>query len=542
MQRIYILISAVVLIASTGFAETLITAQDHAVDSDVVLESAVKDVKAIPQDAVNVAGDTVTFLTDEVHAAAEGVKSAFRENPVTAVKQAAAIETASAWDASNNIIFRSYKIDPNVGKDILTAAVENENDRVVDVHRFFDGISFPEGTSAYYRPEFNRLLVRQTFEQLLAIEATLAEQHNAHRELMGHQVEIKTKFVEVSQQTLNELGFDWTFGNDNGNPFDLGSGNLLLPEDSSLLSAGLRSANKAFNGPLSDSVRLFREGGLDVDVVISAMEQADDTDVLSAPRIVTRNGKTAIIKVGEKRAVPAAFRVGSQQSSLYVEHTGWKNEVMGVVLEATPQLRSDNLIDLKLKPRVIDLIGYDDYEISPDNATMLPVNGAAWSYGVLQQGRYPVLTETVDGIQNVYGALLNSVLGASAQTAREDVNDTSEINGNISNAYFDQRRMWDDSELIQVPSLHGKLPYFRIREIETEVTVNDGSTVGMGGLIYDKLETYRDKVPVLGSVPLLGRLFRSEGERSIKRNLIIFVTATQVDVNGQRNADLVLKK
>jgi len=74
------------------------------------------------------------------------------------------------------------------------------------------------------------------------------------------------------------------------------------------------------------------------------------------------------------------------------------------------------------------------------------------------------------------------------------------------------------------------------------VTVADGSTVGMGGLIYDKLETFRDKVPVLGSIPFIGRLFRSEGEKSIKRNLMIFVTATQVDVDGRRSADVVLNK
>jgi general secretion pathway protein D len=88
--------------------------------------------------------------------------------------------------------------------------------------------------------------------------------------------------------------------------------------------------------------------------------------------------------------------------------------------------------------------------------------------------------------------------------------------------------------------LEASLPYFRIREMETQVTVADGSTVGMGGLIYDKLETFRDKVPVLGSIPFLGRLFRSEGEKSVKRNLMIFVTATQVDVDGRRSSDIAL--
>jgi type II secretory pathway component GspD/PulD (secretin) len=42
---------------------------------------------------------------------------------------------------------------------------------------------------------------------------------------------------------------------------------------------------------------------------------------------------------------------------------------------------------------------------------------------------------------------------------------------------------------------------------------------------------------VLGSIPLFGRLFRNEGERAVKRNLIMFVTARKIDANGQVNAE-----
>jgi general secretion pathway protein D len=41
-----------------------------------------------------------------------------------------------------------------------------------------------------------------------------------------------------------------------------------------------------------------------------------------------------------------------------------------------------------------------------------------------------------------------------------------------------------------------------------------------------------DKVPVLGSLPLVGRLFRSQGESTQKRNLLIFVTANLVNPGG----------
>ena len=75
-------------------------------------------------------------------------------------------------------------------------------------------------------------------------------------------------------------------------------------------------------------------------------------------------------------------------------------------------------------------------------------------------------------------------------------------------------------------------PIFSVREITTEVTVFDGATVVMGGLTRDEVKTVNDKVPVLGDIPVLGRLFRSEGVSRQKRNLLIFVTANLVSPGG----------
>jgi len=78
------------------------------------------------------------------------------------------------------------------------------------------------------------------------------------------------------------------------------------------------------------------------------------------------------------------------------------------------------------------------------------------------------------------------------------------------------------------------LPHFRVRQVTTSAIVWDGQTMMMGGLISEKVQRVKDKVPVLGDVPLLGRLFRSEGAASQKRNLIIFVTPTIIDPAGNR--------
>ena len=75
-------------------------------------------------------------------------------------------------------------------------------------------------------------------------------------------------------------------------------------------------------------------------------------------------------------------------------------------------------------------------------------------------------------------------------------------------------------------------PVFSTRKITTEVNIYDGATVVMGGLTRDEVRSVNDKVPFLGNIPGLGRLFRSEGETRQKRNLLIFVTANLVNPGG----------
>jgi general secretion pathway protein D len=78
------------------------------------------------------------------------------------------------------------------------------------------------------------------------------------------------------------------------------------------------------------------------------------------------------------------------------------------------------------------------------------------------------------------------------------------------------------------------LPRFRVRQVATSVIVWDGQTVSLGGLISEDVTKTKDKVPVLGDIPLLGRLFRSESSSTAKKNLVIFVTPTIIDPAGNR--------
>jgi general secretion pathway protein D len=78
------------------------------------------------------------------------------------------------------------------------------------------------------------------------------------------------------------------------------------------------------------------------------------------------------------------------------------------------------------------------------------------------------------------------------------------------------------------------LPHFRLRQVTTSVIVWDGQTVVLGGLITEDVTKLKDKVPLLGDLPLVGRLFRSESSSTQKKNLMIFVTPTIIDPAGNR--------
>lgn len=85
--------------------------------------------------------------------------------------------------------------------------------------------------------------------------------------------------------------------------------------------------------------------------------------------------------------------------------------------------------------------------------------------------------------------------------------------------------------VVQLPVI---LPDFTVRQVVTSVNVWDNQTVVIGGLISSQVQTIKDKVPAIGDLPLVGRLFQSQSKTTQKKNLMIFVTATIVDPAGNR--------
>ena len=74
------------------------------------------------------------------------------------------------------------------------------------------------------------------------------------------------------------------------------------------------------------------------------------------------------------------------------------------------------------------------------------------------------------------------------------------------------------------------------RSIESNVVVDDGNIIVIGGLLEDSYSQGQDKVPVMGDIPVLGNLFRSENRTRNKTNLMVFLRPIVVRDNATSDA------
>ena len=380
------------------------------------------------------------------------------------------------------------------------------------------GVPFPQGASANFLPQSSRLIVRNTQDNLELVDA-LVEQANVSG---PRQVEIEAKFVEITQNNLKELGFDWLLGQFNvGNERVFGGGGTPgtspatnpadfpfvqpngVPVGQFPVTAGNRSGGRAISANAIDALLfgvpgasslapgIFGLSGVFTDpqfqVVIRALNQKKGVDLLSAPRVTTKSGQRAVIEIVREFRYPTQFEppqipqnfgslntatVSAGQSSSAgafpvtpTTPTAFETRNTGVTLEVEPVVGPDGMtIDLNLVPQVVEFEGFINY-------------GS------------PIKTFSTN------------LLGATQE---------QEITPNIINQ-----------------------PIFSARKVTTSVSVWDGQTVVLGGLMREDVQKTEDKTPILGDIPLVGRLFRSNSEQHLKRNLVIFVTARLINPGGQ---------
>jgi general secretion pathway protein D len=72
-----------------------------------------------------------------------------------------------------------------------------------------------------------------------------------------------------------------------------------------------------------------------------------------------------------------------------------------------------------------------------------------------------------------------------------------------------------------------------VNKLNNSILVWDGSTIALGGVMYEKTTDINDKVPLLGDIPILGRLWQSKVKQVERKNFIMFLTVKVVDSSGK---------
>src|SRR6266487_4904038 len=264
------------------------------------------------------------------------------------------------------------------------------------------GVPFPPGASAHFLPQSSRLIVRNTIDNLELVDA-LVEQANVAG---PKQVEIESKFVEITQNNLKELGFDWLLGpfNITGNSGKIvGAGGAPVPLNQANnfpfpttnqfpVTSGNRSGDFAISANALDALLLgtgapavapgiFGLAGVmtnpQFQVVIRALNQKKGIDLLSAPRVTTKSGQRAVIEIVREfryatqftpPQVPSITGGGGGTGTVSISvvtpttPTAFETRNTGVTLEVEPVVGPDGVtIDLNLVPQVVEFEGFVNY-------------------------------------------------------------------------------------------------------------------------------------------------------------------------------------
>ena len=235
-----------------------------------------------------------------------------------------------------------------------------------------------------------------------------------------------------------------------------------------------KNDNTLRNPLQNDQLFLYHRtsGNFTFDGAINALNQMNTQDVLSSPRITTLNGQQATIKMVLEVYYPSTY-TQSQLTSTTSTTTNGNSSGTGYTY------------------------------VSP-----FPTFGSATELGISL-----TVTPEVDVARRTITMDMQPIVQSFAGW--------TEYRYNLAGAV---------GKLL--PEQIIKKPKIAQRTINTKVTIYDGETIVLGGIIKDEIISVNDKIPVLGDIPLVGRFFMSQGSSGTKTNLLIFLTCRLVKPDG----------
>lgn len=384
------------------------------------------------------------------------------------------------------------------------------------------GVGFPEGAYANYNASNSTLRVRNTANNLDIIQQIV----DSIAQVEPVMVAVRVTMITTQKNNLEELGFDWllapvalgddvfggggTVGNTpgrtgadftspiNGVPVPGVPADATAQVTNGLMTNGLRSGDQmvsenALNELLANPSRaaqqtsvapgilsltgLFTDG--EVQTVMRGLSQKKGVDILARPSTITRSGQQSTVEMISEFIYPTEYEAPQVPTTIGNE---------GGAIPVTPAMPSSFEtrpvgVELQVLPLADPEKRYVDITLQPSFSKF-------------------------DGFVN-YGSPITAAIPTL-------------LGGAVS------------QEITENAIL---MPVFSVQRTSTQLTIADGATVVFGGLMTDSIQKGEDKVPVLGQLPVLGRLFSSESSQHITTAVIFMVQVELIDPTGRPYRD-----
>jgi general secretion pathway protein D len=388
------------------------------------------------------------------------------------------------------------------------------------------GVPFPDGASANFNAGDSTLTVRNTPANLDLVEQIADAMAGAEPAM----VIVEVRMLKTQERVLKELGFDWLLGE-----FSLG-GSGLTPgvaagwltggadnpanlSDVALapgvterygLTSGNRSGDEAVLSDSIDDLILEQQAGFargkarapgilwangtinntNLTMLMRGLDQKKNIDLVVAPSTTSRSGQQSTVEVIREFIYPTEYEPPELPNSV-----GGNNAP----------------------------IDFDTGELLGGSASSFPVTPATpTSFETRPVGVMLDVLPTVSADRNY----VDIAIKPSVTDFDGFVNYGTPITSPGTDAFG------NPTTTVVTPN-EILMPVFSVMKSETNLTVADGATLVIGGLLQERVQKVEDKVPILGDIPLAGRLFRSEVNAPVRTAIVFFVTVKVVDATGR---------
>ncbi len=346
------------------------------------------------------------------------------------------------------------------------------------------------------------------------------------------QVMIETKFVEVSDADVKNIGVNWaSLAN-----FQLGAGKLqsALTRDRQQVATGgydnQLGTSRVGTNTTSGNNTVTTTNGL-----LTTTTNGQTTGSTNTGSVTSTNGViTSTSTTGTTGALTGGVTTTGTNGNTTTRGTGAENLLTDGVNNVFKNLGS--LLNTDGTSRALNAVfSASDFNIVlsalqsmqktkiVSNPTIVTLNNTQAVINVGQERPIPSYTyNTERGVYEVSGFTYKPI-GVILKV-------TPQVN---ARGYIKLTVEPEVSQSNRDATFNGaQIPIVESRKANTTVSLKDGFTMGIGGLMQQAATNGQSKVPVLGSVPVLGRLFRSDNKNIETTNLIIFITAKTLSADG----------